>query len=83
MTIIHGRHVGPLIGVWVAIFGTAAVLYWIQFKVPALIDIMTPVYILLGVLLIIGTVRWFRERSRSNRRRTDRRHLDRRDGPHD
>lgn len=78
MTLLHGRHIGPLLTVWGAGLLVAGGLYWIQHESPALVDLMTPLYVALGVILIIATIKWFRERHRE-RRHADRRHADRRD----
>jgi hypothetical protein len=77
MTLLHGRHIGPLLTVWGAGFLIAGGLYWIQNKSPALVDLMTPLYIGIGVILLIASVKWLRERNHE-RRHADRRHADRR-----
>jgi len=80
MTLLHGRHVGPLLIVWGVGLGLAAGLYWWQTTMPALVDIITPLYIVLGVILVVSTIKWLRERNQQ-RRHQDRRHADRRHGP--
>jgi hypothetical protein len=77
MTLLHGRHVGPLLTVWGGGLLLAAGLYWLQAEMPAFVDIVTPLYIVLGVILIISSFKWLRERN-EQRRHGDRRHADRR-----
>ena len=78
MTLLHGRHIGPLVTVWAAGLVVAGGLFWIQRKSPSLVDLMTPLYILLGVILLIASAKWLRERNHA-RRHADRRHGDRRE----
>jgi hypothetical protein len=81
VTLIHGRHVGPLLTVWAAALVFVAFLYWVQNALPSLIDILTPLYVIVGIAAVIGTAKWFRERRYhydrrhgSDRRRASRRH---------
>jgi type VI protein secretion system component VasK len=78
MPIIHGRHIGPLIMIWVIGLSIAAGLYWLQATMLALVDMITPLYIIVGVGIIVGTWKWFRERGQERRHRA-RRHGDRRE----
>lgn len=76
----HGRHVGPLLTVWVVILAIAAGLRRMESSQPALSELLIPLYVILAVLFIAVTWKWFRERARGNdRRHQDRRHTDRRD----
>jgi hypothetical protein len=56
----------------------AGLVFWITWKLPALDDLLRPVYWIIGILLAVFTIRWFRPRVGS-RRRGDRRKADRRD----
>jgi len=78
MTVLHGRHVAPLIVIWCVGLGISALLFWLQHVMPALVDIMTPLYFVIGGILLVVTGKWFRDRHHE-RRRADRRHVDRRD----
>ena len=65
---------------WAAAALLAVALYWLQATMPALIDMLTPIYVVLGIALLVGTWKWFRWRApRQDRRLSDRRHADRRD----
>jgi uncharacterized membrane protein len=77
MALLHHRHIGPLISIWISAFAIAGGLYWLQAVVPALVDIVTPIYIVVGVILIFVTVHWIRGRVKQ-RRNGERRHADRR-----
>ena len=79
MTVLHGRHVGSLLSAWAVVFLLAAGLYWLEVALPALADIITPGYVVLILVMLIVTWKWFRERGRDHdRRHGDRRHRDRR-----
>lgn len=84
MTALHGRRLGSLLGAWAGALLIAALLYWVEASIPALIDILTPVYVILAVVMLVVTWKWFRSRGGDqDRRRTDRRHVDRRHLPPD
>jgi hypothetical protein len=82
--LLHGRHVGPLLTMWAAALVFVAALYWLQETLPALDDLITPLYVVVVIILIWATTRWVRERSHvraqryGDRRHRDRRHLERR-----
>src|SRR5215218_925725 len=77
MTSLHGRRLGPLLTMWAAAALLAVALYWLQATMPALIDMLTPIYVVLGIALLVGTWKWFRWRApRQDRRLSDRRHAD-------
>lgn len=77
MAFLHGRHIGPLLTVWAGGLLVAAALYWLQAVMPALVDMVTPMYIALAAILLIATSKWIRARG-EQRRHADRRHRDRR-----
>lgn len=82
MRIWHGRHSAPLIAIWVFALVVAGVLYKIEDIQPALSELIRPLYIILAVLVLLLTWKWFRSREpgvRHDRRHGDRRHMDRRD----
>jgi hypothetical protein len=61
-------------------------LYYAESAQPALREMLRPLYVIVGLVLLFTTWRWFRGRAaHSDRRHADRRHNDRRgtddDGP--
>jgi hypothetical protein len=86
MRIWRGRHASPLVIIWAAALGLAALMYRIENSQPAFSELFRPVYVvILGATLLI-TWKWFRERtggSRRDRRRGERRRSDRRDDEED
>jgi len=51
---------------------------------PAFTDMLPPLYVVLGVVLLVVTWKWFRWRARHrDRRHTERRHTERRDDVQD
>jgi ABC-type nickel/cobalt efflux system permease component RcnA len=78
----HGRHAAPLVVLWTAVVVIAALLYKAQDVQPALIDLLRPLYIIVGIAALLLTWKWFRERKGGkahDRRHADRRHSERRD----
>jgi hypothetical protein len=67
--------------VWAAALVAVGLLYWIQNDMPSLIDILAPLYVIVGIATAIATAKWFRERRYhhdrrhgGDRRRATRRH---------
>lgn len=86
MRIWHHRHAGPLLTLWAVAIVVLGALYYAESAQPALREMLQPLYIIVGLVLLFTTWRWFRGRaSHSDRRHADRRHNDRRgtddDGP--
>lgn len=82
MRIWHGRHAAPLIIIWLIAFVAAAIVYRIQEVQPALAELMRPLYVIVCVVALFITWKWFRARaagSHEDRRHGDRRHNERRD----
>lgn len=72
------RRFRPLIVNWVIFLVVAGLLYWLERELPALRDILTPIYIGLGLGLLYTAYRWMRKRASDRRARKDRRRRDRR-----
>lgn len=72
------RRFAPLIAAWVLAFIVAGLLFWIETSMPALHEVMVPLYWIIGALVILATWRWIRMRGKGDRRRNDRRLGDRR-----
>lgn len=86
MRIWHHRHAGPLLTMWAVAIAIVATLYYAESTQPALQEMMRPLYVIVALVLLATTWRWFRGRAAHNdRRHTDRRRTDRRgtddDGP--
>ncbi len=76
---IYGRRPRQLLVVWGVSLLFIALIYWLEVSAPALHELLLPFYwIILGVA-VIATWRWFRSRSKKDRRIGDRRRSDRRD----
>lgn len=75
---IYGRRPRQLIVVWVVTLALISLLFWFETSAPAFHELVLPFYwIILGVAVAF-TWRWFRSRSRKDRRGGDRRRTDRR-----
>lgn len=74
----RGRRPGPLVGPWVSSMIFAGLVYYLERTIPALHDVVGPVYWLLVAIVVVATGRWIRARS-ADRRGKDRRRLDRRE----
>ena len=74
----RGRRPGPLVGPWVSSIIFAGIVYYFERLLPALHDVVGPIYWLLLAIVLISTARWARARS-SERRTAQRRRLERRD----
>lgn len=66
-----------LLWFWVIGLATAALTFWITRKIPALQELLRPVYWVIVLALAVFTLRWFRPR-KGDRRQGDRRHPQRR-----
>lgn len=75
---LQGRSPNGLIGSWIGGILLGAVTYWFSRKAPAFEDLLTPVYWIIGVILVAFTIKWVRTRS-SDRRGDDRRRTSRRE----
>ena len=67
-----------LLWFWTIGLAAAGLVFWITWKIPALDDLLRPGYWLIGIVLAVFTVRWFRPRT-GRRRRGERRQDDRRE----
>jgi membrane protein implicated in regulation of membrane protease activity len=76
---IYGRRPRQLLVVWGVSILLAGLIYWLEFSAPALHELVIPFYWIVGAFAIFATWRWFRSRSRKDRRGGDRRRTDRRD----
>jgi hypothetical protein len=79
---MYGRRPRQLIIVWAVALVLAGLIYWFELSAPAFHEILQPFYWMIGAVTLFLTWRWFRARSRKDRRGADRRRSDRRDnGP--
>jgi hypothetical protein len=78
--LLRGRSPRGLLWFWAIGLAIAGGLFWITRVMPALDDLIRPLYWVVAIALAIFTVRWFRPRS-SERRHTERRWRLRRDTP--
>ncbi len=76
---IYGRRPRQLLVVWATLLGLAGLIYWFQVEAPAFRELLRPFYWIIFAVALIMTWRWFRARSRKDRRAGDRRRSDRRD----
>jgi membrane protein implicated in regulation of membrane protease activity len=76
---IYGRRPRQLLGVWGSSILIVGLIYWLDFSAPALHELLVPFYYVIAFLTLFLTWRWFRARSKKDRRGKDRRHADRRD----
>ena len=76
---IYGRRPRELFVVWGFSLLLIALIYWLEVSAPALHEILLPFYWIIIVVAAFFTWRWFRARSRKDRRGKDRRRADRRD----
>jgi type VI protein secretion system component VasK len=82
LRIWRGRHAEPFVIIWVIAIVLAAALYEIQNIQPAFSELLRPVYLLILLVALLVTWKWFRTRAsgrQHDRRHGDRRHSDRRD----
>lgn len=76
---IYGRSLRQLLIVWGVSLLLLVGVYRIELNIPALHDILLPIYWLIFGVAAFLTWRWLRARSAKDRRGDDRRHEDRRD----
>ena len=75
---LYGRGLRDLFVVWGVSLVLIAGLYKIELSIPALHDMILPLYWLILGFTAFMTLRWLRARSPLDRRGGDRRHTDRR-----
>jgi membrane protein implicated in regulation of membrane protease activity len=76
---IYGRRPRQLLVVWGSALLLVALIYWLEFSAPAFHEIVQPFYWIISFVALFLTWRWFRARSRKDRRGKDRRRADRRE----
>ena len=75
---MYGRRPRQLVVVWVTALLLVALIMWFETAAPVFHELLKPFYwIIMGIALFL-TWRWFRSRSKKNRRGKDRRRVDRR-----
>jgi hypothetical protein len=62
-----------LLWFWAIGLAAVALVFWTTQKIPALQELMRPVYWIIAAALVLFTIKWFRPRS-GDRRRSERRH---------
>lgn len=74
------RRFAPLFTAWAVALGIAGLIYWFERSMPAFHEVVNPFYWIIVTIMVLGTWRWVRTRSRPkhDRRESDRRHTDRR-----
>jgi hypothetical protein len=65
--------------VWAILLALAALIYWFELSAPAFRELLRPFYWIIAGVAAFMTWRWFRARSKKDRRAGDRRRSDRRD----
>jgi len=70
--VFRGRRLGPLIGPWLSSAIFAAIVYYVDYTIPALHEVAALIYWFLLAIVAISTARWLRVRSH-DRRAKDRR----------
>jgi hypothetical protein len=76
---LKGRNPAGLIGSWIGGLALVGLIYWFSKRAPAFEDLLTPIYWIIGVILVAATVRWLRTRNSPDRRGDDRRRTSRRE----
>jgi hypothetical protein len=76
---IYGRRPRQLLVVWAVSLALAALIFWFELNAPAFHVLLLPFYWIILAVTLFLTWRWFRARSRKDRRGGDRRRADRRD----
>jgi membrane protein implicated in regulation of membrane protease activity len=77
--VIYGRRPRQLLVVWGILIALAALIYWFELSAPAFRELLRPFYWIIAAVAIFMTWRWFRARSKKDRRGGDRRRSDRRE----
>jgi hypothetical protein len=70
---ILGRRRRGLLWFWIIGIAAAGLVFWITRQIPALTELLRPLYWIIGLTLAVFTIRWFRPRT-GDRRQIDRRH---------
>lgn len=76
---MYGRRPRQLLVVWGLALLLVGLIYWLEYSAPALHDLVQPFYWVTLFVTLFLTWRWFRARSRKDRRGGDRRRNKRRD----
>ena len=76
---IYGRRPRQLLVVWGLALLLVGLIYWLEYSAPALHDLVQPFYWITLFVTLFLSWRWFRARSRKDRRGEDRRRNNRRD----
>jgi hypothetical protein len=77
--VLKGRNPSGLFGSWAGGLLLAGLIYWFSRRAPAFEDLLTPIYWIIGVILVAFTIKWIRTRSSQDRRAKDRRRTSRRE----
>jgi membrane protein implicated in regulation of membrane protease activity len=77
--VIYGRRPRQLIVVWGFSLLLVMLIVWLETMAPALHELVLPFYWIIAAVTLYLTWRWFRARSKKDRRGRDRRRTDRRD----
>jgi membrane protein implicated in regulation of membrane protease activity len=77
--VIYGRRPRQLLIVWGTLLALAGLLYWFELQAPAFHYLLRPFYWIILAVALFMSWRWFRARSRKDRRAGDRRRSDRRE----
>jgi hypothetical protein len=76
---IYGRRPRQLLVVWATLLALAGLIYWFELSAPAFRELLRPFYWIILAVALFMSWRWFRSRSRKERRGGDRRRSDRRE----
>jgi membrane protein DedA with SNARE-associated domain len=76
---IYGRRPRQLLVVWAILLVLTGLIYWFELSAPAFHELLRPFYWIILAVALFMTWRWFRARSRKDRRSGDRRRSDRRE----
>jgi membrane protein implicated in regulation of membrane protease activity len=77
--VIHGRRPHQLLVVWGFSMLLILAIWWLETQAPAVHELVLPFYWIILAVAFFLTWRWFRARSKKDRRGRDRRRADRRD----
>lgn len=76
---IYGRRPRQLLLVWGVSLLLVALIYWFEVSAPVVHELVRPFYWIILAVAVFLSWRWFRSRSKKDRRGHDRRRADRRD----
>ncbi|HEX2693694.1 MAG TPA: hypothetical protein VHL12_06580 [Gemmatimonadaceae bacterium] len=76
---IYGRRPRQLLIVWGILLALAGLIYWFELEAPAFHYLLRPFYWIILAVALFMSWRWFRARSKKDRRGGDRRRSDRRE----